>query len=165
MSCDRIQDLLAPYADSDLAADDKVLVESHCRTCADCAGLLAALKEADEALAGFPEIEPSPALLDRLYRLPVERKVSRPRFRFFLRPSLQPVFAAAAVFMTLVSLYFINPNRKELNRAVVRQFHRGVSQVERLYAKAEALTDTLGAYADNLFVALKAINPLSQNEE
>ncbi|MBM3311595.1 MAG: hypothetical protein FJY80_08815 [Candidatus Aminicenantes bacterium] len=165
MSCDRVQDLLAPYADGDLSAADRALVEAHGRACADCASLLAALKEADEALAGFPEIEPSPALLDRLYRLPAETRPVRPTVRFFLRPSLQPFFAAAAVLMTLVSLYFLNPNRKAFDRAVVRQFHRGVSQVERLYAKAGALTDTLGAYADSVFVALKAINPLAKNKE
>jgi len=165
MSCDRVQDLLAGYAENDLSAEDRTLVESHCRECPDCAALLAALREADAALAGFPEVEPGRALLERLYAVSTESRPRRRVFSFFLRPSLQPVFAAAAVLMTILSLYFFNPDRKAFDRAVVRQFHRGVSRIEKLYAGAGAVTDSLGAYAGSVFTSLKAINPLGKNKE
>jgi anti-sigma factor RsiW len=165
MSCDRIQDLIAGYVDNDLPAADKALVESHCAACADCAGLLAALKDAGEALASFPEVEPSPALLEKLYEIPVRKRGRRWSLGFFLKPSLQPILAAATVFMALVSLYFLNPDRKAFDKAVSREFHRGISRIERLYAEAESVTDSLGAYASNVFTALKALNPLGPRED
>ncbi|MBM3295427.1 MAG: hypothetical protein FJY82_13035 [Candidatus Aminicenantes bacterium] len=165
MRCDRVQDLLPAYTENDLAAADRSLVEGHCGSCPDCAAWLAALREADGALAGFPEVEPGPALLERLYRLPSETVRRRPVLEFFLRPSLQPVFTAAAVLMTLLSLYFLNPDRRAFDRTVVRQFHRGLSRVEKLYVGAGAVTDSLGAYAGSVFTALKAMNPLERNKE
>ena len=165
MICDRIQELLAAYTENDLSVGDKALVESHCIACAECAGLLAALKQADAVLASFPEIEPGPALIEKLSRIPEGKRRRRPILGFFLKPSLQPIFTAATIFLTLLSLYFLNPDRKAFDKAVSRQFHRGISRIERLYAKAGAVTDTLGAYANSVFVALKAINPLGQGED
>jgi anti-sigma factor RsiW len=165
MSCDRVQELLAAYTENELSAADKAMVEGHCLACAECAGLLALLREADRALASFPEVEPGPALLERLYEIPARKRRPHLSFGFFLKPSLQPVFAAATVALTLFSLYFINPDRRAFDKAVSRQFHRGVGQVERLYARAGAVTDTLGGYADTIFATLKAINPLGRDKE
>jgi len=164
MICDRVQELLASYTENDLSPEDRVLVERHCASCPECAGLLAALKRADAALASFPELEPGAALLVKLARIPETRQRRPAVLAFFLKPSLQPVFAAATVFLTLVSLYMFNPNKKAFDKALSREFHRGVSRIGRLYAKAGAVTDTLGEYADNVFATLKTINPLGKSE-
>ena len=165
MNCDRVQELLASYTENDLSPRERALVESHCVSCPECAGLLAALKQADAALASFPELEPGAALMEKLARIPKIPKSRRPVLDFFLKPSLQPVFAAATIFLTLVSLYLFNPNKKAFDKAVSREFHRGLSRIERLYAKAGAVTDTLGEYADNVFATLKTINPLGKAED
>jgi len=165
MSCDRVQDLLAAYADGDLDPGDKAFVEGHLRSCAECDRLLTFLRRADEALAAFPEVEPSRELLERLAVIPAPKARFRSFFEAFRKPSLQPAMAAAAIFLAVLSLYLLNPNRAQIDKAVVRTFHRGVGQVERLYAQAGAITDTLGSYAENFFISLKSINPLGGSKD
>jgi len=164
MTCDRIEELLTAYADGELRPEEREAVERHIRACPACAGLLASLRAADSALARFPEVEPPAALREKLYAIPARRK-----FRFgldvLLRPALQPVLAAAAVMLTLFTFYFFSPAKGEINKAISRQFHQGYSRIEKLYAKAGSLTDSLGGFADNVLVSLRKVNPLGKSDE
>lgn len=164
MTCDKIEDLLAAYADAELGPDERAAVERHLDACPDCAALLASLRTADASLSRFPEVEPPADLRETLYAIPARR-----RFRFgldvLLRPSLQPAFAAAAVVLTLFTFYVFSPAKAQINKAINRQLHLGYSQVEKLYAKAGSLTDSLGGVADNVLVSLKKVNPLGKTDE
>lgn len=165
MACDRIEGLLTAYVDGDLSAEEKTLVDDHVRVCADCASLLSFLRAATESLAVFPEVEPSQSLREMLYTIPRRKKKFQLALDFLLKPSLQPIFAAATVFLIIFSFYMFNPDKNLIDKAVSRQFHRSYSRFEKLYARAGSFTDNLGAYADNVLVSLKKINPLDRNEE
>jgi len=164
MVCDKIEELLTAYADGELSPGERAVVERHLEACPDCAALLASLRTADAVLARFPEVEPPADLREKLYAIPARRK-----FRFgldvFMRPALQPVFAAAALFLTLFTFYVFSPAKGQIDKAVSRQFHLGFSRIEKLYAQAGSLTDSLGGFADNVLVSLKKANPLGKNDE
>jgi hypothetical protein len=155
MKCDRIEELLSPYLEGELEAAEKALVEGHLRTCRACRLLAAALNETRGALAGFPELEVSPSLKTKLYAIPERKKRYSFALDFLLKPSLQPVFAAATVFLTLLSFYFFNPNKRSIDRAIDQQIHLGYSQVEKLYARAESWTDRLDGYKDEILSSIK----------
>jgi predicted anti-sigma-YlaC factor YlaD len=165
MNCDRVQELLAASPDSGLPAEDVLAVEDHLRACADCASLAVLLRQADEALAAFPLVAPPRELLDRLAVIPERRSRIRTFLAALQRPALQPIMAAATVILTVISLYLLNPDRAQINKALARTFHQGVGQVEKLYAGAGSLTDTIGSYAENVFVSLKSLNPLGKDKD
>ena len=155
MKCDRIEELLSLYLERELDPTEMALVEGHLRTCRECGLLAAALRETRAALAGFPELAVSPSLKTKLYAIPERKKKPSFALDFLLKPSLQPVFAAATVFLTLLSFYFFNPNKKYIDRAIDQQIHLGYSQVEKLYARAESWTDRLGGYKDEILSSVK----------
>ena len=165
MDCDRVQELLAAYSDSDFAPEEVLSIENHLRACGECASLAALLREADAALAAFPQIDPGRELLDRLIAIPARKPWFRTIFAVLQRPALQPIMAAATVLLAVLSLYLLNPDRAQFNKALARTFHRGLGQVEKIYAEAGSLTDTLGSYAENVFVSLKSLNPLGKNKD
>jgi anti-sigma factor RsiW len=162
--CERIEGLLTSYADGELGPGEKALVEAHLAACPECAALAAGLRSADEAFAAFPEIEPSPALMVKLRAVGPPRRRFRFGFDVLLRPSLQPIFAVLAVLAVGVSLYMASPEKKRIDQAINRQIHLGYSAFEKLTARAGALTDSLGAAADNLFVSLGHLNPLGKTD-
>ena len=167
MTCDRIEELLASYLEEELGPAERSFVEEHLKTCPSCSLLLAGLKDAQGALRGFAELEVSEDLRSKLYAIPERKKRSRFRLKFsldfLLKPSLQPVFAAATVFMILVSFYLFHPNKKAIDRSIDRNLHLGYSQVEKLYAKASSWADRLNAYKDNILVSIKEWNLLGGN--
>lgn len=165
MKCERIEELLSPYLEDELDPEERRAVESHLRTCQSCAVLLSFMKKTKESLAGFPELELSDGLLDRLYTIPEKKRRFRINLDFFLQPTLQPILAAATILLIVISFYLFNPNRQNINNSVNRQVHLGYSKIEKLYAKAESFTDNLGAYKDNVLVSLKKINPFGGNED
>jgi len=162
---DGIEELLPAYADGDLSDEDKSRVEEHLALCRDCTGLVALLRTASDSLAGFPEVEPSAALREKLSAIPAREKRFRLSLDLLIRPSLQPVFTVATVFLALFSFYMFGPDRERINKAVSRQLHLGYKKVEQLYAKAGSATDSLGAYTDSVFVSLKRISPFGQSDE
>ncbi|MDH7512247.1 MAG: zf-HC2 domain-containing protein [Clostridiales bacterium] len=169
MTCDRIEELLSSYLEEELDAAERNRVEEHLKTCPSCSFLLAGLREVKGAFRGFPEAELSEGLRSKLYAIPRQKKPSRLRLKlsldFLLQPSLQPMFAAATVFMILVSFYVFNPNKKAVDRSIDRNLHLGYSQVEKLYAKAGFWADRLKAYKDNILVSIKEWNLLGGNED
>jgi len=165
MNCQRIEELLSAYLEGDLSPEDKREVEAHLEACSSCSELLSALRETQEALAGFPELEPSPALMVKLYAIPERKSFFKQTFAFLLRPDLQPVFAAFSTLFIALSFVFFLPQGRGIQKALNRQLHLGYSQVEKLYAKAGSFTDELGSIKDSVVDSLKNLNPLKGQEE
>jgi len=165
MLCDRIEELLSAYLERELGIQDHKTVEDHLKTCPDCRSLLVYMQETRKALADFPELEVSENLQSRLYAIPEAKKRFRFKLDFFMRPSIQPILAAATILLTLFSFYAFNPNRDQINKSINRQLHLGISKVERLYARAESFTNQLTGYKDELLVSMKNINILKKDDE
>lgn len=165
MKCEKIEELLSPYLEDDLSPAEKKAVEEHLKTCQSCSDLLSFLAESQESLADFPQLEVSEDLLDRLFTIPSEKKRFNFSLDFLLRPSLQPIFAAATILMIIVSFYLFHPNKRSIDKSIDRHAHLGYSKIERIYAKAESFTDSLGAYKDSILVSLKDVNPFGGNED
>ena len=165
MTCERIEELLSAFLEGRLGQAERERVESHLAGCPDCADLLSVLGRARKALAGFPELEVSPGLQARLAAIPERKKKFSFSFDFLLKPSLQPVFAAGAVFMTLLSFYLFNPDKKTIDRAIDLKIHTGYSQAEKLLAKAGSFKDRVGDTAENVFVSVKNWKIFGGNED
>jgi hypothetical protein len=155
MACDRFEELLPAYFDGDLGLDETGRVRAHLADCPDCRRLLAALAATREALCGFPELEVSEGLRSRLLAIPEQNRRFSFTLDFLLKPSLQPVFGAAAVFLTALSFYLFSPDRKSIDQVINQKIHYGYGQVEKLYARAGSITDRLDAYKDDLLVSIK----------
>jgi hypothetical protein len=118
-----------------------------------------------DSLSDFPEAEISHSLMNRLYSIPSSKRKFRINLDFLVKPSLQPVFAAASIILILVSFYFFNPEKNKFDKAVSQHIHQGYSEIEKLYAKAESFTQSLGEHKDNLLVSIKNLNPLDRDKE
>ena len=168
MKCERIEQLLSPYLEDELNPEEKGAVASHLKTCKKCSLLFSLIKETQESLADIPELEVSKNLLDRLYSIPREKKRFKLRllnFDFLVRPSLQPVLTVATIMLIMISFYFYGPNKNSIDKSISRQIHLGYSKIERLYAKAESFSASLGEHKDNILVSLKNIKLLGGNED
>jgi hypothetical protein len=75
------------------------------------------------------------------------------------------VFAAASVFLTLISFYLFNPNKKSIDRTVEQQLRLGYSQAEKIYARAGSITDRLSDRAGNIFTSIKNWKIFGANED
>lgn len=155
MSCERIEGLLSAYLEDELGSEEKKLVEHHLESCPDCALMLAALQDARRALAAIPELKVSDELLARLYVLPEKKRKFSFSRDFLLKPSLQPVFAAATAFLIMISFYLFNPNKKIIDKTIDQKIHLGYSQAEKIYVKAGSWVDRLDATKDNILVSIK----------
>ena len=165
MGCERIEELLSPYLEDDLTQEQKRNVETHIHTCPGCAELLSLMRETKESLSLFPEVDVSENLIEKLYELPQKRKKFRFVADFLLRPSFQPIMAAATILLVFVSFYMFHPERSTINRSIERQFNIGFGKVEKLYAEAESITHTLGKYKDSLLVSIKNLKPFRGDED
>ena len=165
MKCEKVEELLSPYLEDELSIEDKKAVEKHLETCENCSFLFSSIEETMESLTGFPELDVSERLLDRIYAIPSKKRRFQFSFDFLLRPSLQPILAGATILLAVISLYMFHPERNRVNRFVDRQIHLGYSKVGRLYAKAESFATSLGEQKENILVSLKNINPLGRDED
>jgi hypothetical protein len=164
MGCERIEELLSPYLEDELTQEQIQTVETHLQTCQDCAELLFLMRETKESLFSFPEIDVNEGLIEKLYDVPKKKTGFKSAFEFLMRPSFQPVMAVATVLLVFVSFYMFHPERSAINRSIERQLHIGISKVEKLYAEAESITQTLGEYKDNLLVSLKNLRLFGGDE-
>ena len=78
MDCEHVEKLLSPYLEDELSPEEKRIVDAHIHTCSSCADLLSLIRQTQESLASFPEVEVSENLVAQLYELPFKRK----KFRF-----------------------------------------------------------------------------------
>jgi len=159
-----VEELLSAYLEAGLDGSRAADVDRHLASCPDCGLLLEAMKDAREALGALPEVDPSPALLRKLYAIPEKR-----RFRLvpdlLLRPSLQPAFAGATALLVFVSFVAFSSGGRTFQKSVNRQIHVGYSKVERLYARAGALTDELGSYKETILGSLENVKLLKKSGE
>ena len=164
MNDTHVEELLSAYLEGGLDESRAADVGRHLASCPDCSLLLEAMKDVREALGALPEVDLSPALLRKLYAIPEKR-----RFRlvpdFLLRPSLQPVFAGATGLLVFVSFLAFSPGGRTFQKSVNRQLHVGYSKVERLYAKAGALTDEMDSYKETILGSLKNVKLLKKDGE
>lgn len=165
MRCEHIEELLSAFLEGDLSPEKKARVGDHLAGCPDCTSLLVDLRRTQQALSHFPEVEVSPGLQARLAAIPSRKKKFSLTIDFVLKPSLQPVFAAGAIFMTLLSFYLFNPDKKAIDRTIDQKIHIGYSQVEKLYARAGSLTERLGDTANNFLGSVKNWRIFSGNED
>ena len=165
MACKHMEALLSAYLDHDLDADDRGAVEAHLRECSRCRELLSLLREVSASLRSIPEIEISPSLRGRLLSIPDQKRRPRLSLDFLVRPALQPILAAAAVLLTVVSFYAFSPQRSAINKSIARQLHLGYHKIGKLYTQAESFTSTLMGYKDSLLESLQDKNPLRGEEE
>jgi predicted anti-sigma-YlaC factor YlaD len=165
MQCEHIEELLSPYLENELSLEQKQTVTAHLEACSDCRDLLSLMQEVSTSLTAFPEVEVSGELQNRLYAIPEKKTRFRLNLDFLIRPSLQPIMAAATVMLTVVSFYAFNPSRGDINKAVEKQFHTGYQKIGKLYAQAESFTNSLAGQKDILIDTLKTKNPLKKEKE
>ncbi|MCX6574243.1 MAG: zf-HC2 domain-containing protein [Candidatus Aminicenantes bacterium] len=154
MTCERIEELLSAYLEGELAAAERAGIDAHLAACAECAELAGLMRETLAATAAFPQIEPSPALLARLYAVPEERaakkRLFRPVFDWLARPALQPVYATLTGLFIVLSFVLFHPEGRGIRKQIDVQFHRGLGAVEKLYADAGGLKGEIKALSANV---------------
>jgi predicted anti-sigma-YlaC factor YlaD len=168
MKCKTIEELLSPYLEDELNTEEKGTVAKHLKTCENCSLLFSLMKETQESLSDIPELEVSENLLDRLYSIPRKKKRFKlrfPNFDFLVRPSLQPILTVATIMLIMISFYFYGPNKSSIDKSISRKIGFGYSKIERLYAKAESFTASLGEHKDNILVSLKNIKLPGGNKD
>jgi predicted anti-sigma-YlaC factor YlaD len=163
MECKHIENLLSPYLEDELTAEDRLAVEEHLRSCKDCSLLFDLMRETQESLADFPQAEMSEALLERLYDIPQKKRKFRFSLDLLVRPALQPYMVAATILLTFLSFYFFHPEKSAIDKSINRQVHLGYSKIGRLYAEAETFTSSLGEHKDNILETIKSAQPFGRN--
>ncbi len=165
MKCEQIEELLSPYIEDELTAEDRKTVADHLRICPDCTSLLSLLHETADSLSYFPDLEVSGQLMEKLYTIPQAKRKFKLNFDFLLRPSLQPILAAATVLMTLISFYSFHPDKAVIDKNINRQFHQGYRKVGSLYSKAESFAASLGQHKDSILDSIKSTKLFGKGEE
>lgn len=165
MDCRECEELLSLYLEDQLAPDDRISIEKHLRSCPTCLKLHSLLKETGAALKGFPEVDISHSLLERLYETPAGKRKFSFSPDFLLRPALQPVLAAASIILILVSFYMFHPDKNVIDKTINREIHRGYSKIGQLYTKAESFALALFDQKDTLLDSLKNSKIIRGKEE
>lgn len=169
MTCERVEELLSAYLEGELGAVEKGEVDSHLAACPACAGLLAGLREVTGAMAAFPEVEPSPSLMARLYAIPGKTAEKKRGFSLVFdllnRPALQPVYAAFTVLIMAMSFVLFHPEGQGIRKKFDVQFHRGLGKVEKLYADAGTIKGGLGELTGQVVKSFRSLDLLKDNED
>ena len=155
MDCNHFEDLFSLYLEDELSFKERESVDLHLNSCPECRELLALIRETNEALSLFPEIEISPQLKRKLYKIPAQKKRFSFKFDVLLRPALQPVLAGATIFLILFSFYVFHPDRLTINKTINREIHKGYSKVGQIYTQAESFAVSLFDQTDTLLDSLK----------
>jgi len=165
MDCKHIEDLFSLYLEDELSREQRKSVDLHLDSCPECRELLALIKETNEALSVFPEIEVSAQLKSRLYEIPTQKKRFSFNLNALLRPALQPVFAGATIFLILISFYVFHPDRNIINKTIDREIHKGYSKIGQLYTQAESFAVSLFDQSDTLLDSLKNSSIFKRKED
>jgi hypothetical protein len=102
-------DLLSAYADGELSADERALVDEHLDTCATCRQELAGTSEAKAWVTGLPEVPPPFGFYERMLLDPSKGRARR-RDRA-TRIGLAGLAATAAVWLGVVALTGLDSRR------------------------------------------------------
>ncbi len=163
MECELFENLLSPYLEDELTAEERLAVEEHLESCADCSLLFDLMSETQESLADFPQAEMSEELLERLYEIPHKKRKFRLSLDFLGRPALQPYMAAATILLTVMSFYLFHPEKSAIDKSINRQVHLGYGKIGKLYSEAETFTTSLGEQRDNILDTIKRKQPFGRN--
>ena len=154
MTCERFEELLSAYLEGELATAKRGEMDAHLAACPGCAELAGLMRETLAATAAFPQVEPSPALLTRLYAIPEERAAKkhlfRPVFDWLARPALQPVYATLTGLFIVLTFVLFHPEGRGIRKQFDVQFHRGLGAVEKMYADAGGLKGEIKALSANV---------------
>ena len=102
-------DLLSAYADGELSADERALVDEHLDSCATCRQELDATAEAKAWVTGLPEVLPPFGFYERMLLDPSK---GRPRRRdWATRIGLAGLAATAAVWLGVVAMTGLDSRR------------------------------------------------------
>ena len=168
MTCQRIEELLSAYLEGELAAAERAEVESHLAGCRECAELAGLVREEMAAAAAFPEAEPSPALLARLYAIPETKREKKrffqPVFDWLARPALKPVYATATGVLIVLTFVLFHPEGRGIRKAIDVQLHRGIGTVEKLYADAGGLKGEIKAVSAGVVKSFNSLGLLQGDE-
>lgn len=168
MTCERMEELFSAFLEDELDSAEKRRFEDHLRFCPECADLLGRLRVLTESLNTFPEVAVPPRLVERLRAIPARRrpfKIFQSVADFLLKPSLQPVYAAAAGVLILISTIVFHPDSPGIRRDIDLQIHKSYAQAERLYARAGALAGELGAITETAIDSVKNLPVLQKDTE
>ncbi|MBA2287196.1 MAG: PD40 domain-containing protein [Ktedonobacteraceae bacterium] len=78
MNCEQVEELLSPYLDKALAAEEHRDTASHLQKCPSCSALLSDYSYFDTLLSQMPRVSPSPALRERIFSSPEYLEITRP---------------------------------------------------------------------------------------
>jgi hypothetical protein len=104
MPCDEMRDRLSPYLEGELSESERKALEAHLGECADCAALLAVLRESVASLRAAPEADPPPHLARRIQEAVAQKAAEQSRPRTAWGWTWMPAFAAAASFLVMIGL-------------------------------------------------------------
>jgi anti-sigma factor RsiW len=168
MTHERIEELLSAYLEGDLSPEAKAEADAHLAACHGCAELAGLMEKAMAAGAAFPEADPSPGLLGKLYAIPEERAAKKrlfhPVFDWLTRPALQPVYAALTGVFIVLSFVLFHPEGRGIRKKIDIGLHRGAAKVERLWADAGTIKGEVGAFAGQVIKSFDTLGLLGGNE-
>jgi anti-sigma-K factor RskA len=153
LTCAEFLDLSAAVALGAADPEDERRVEEHASECADCARQLAHFREVGAALgAAVPQIEPPPAVRERLFEVVSHTPQDRPRiwWRRF-RASRAWLAAAASFAFSIVAIAWVAALQGQLARL------ESEAQIDR--QRYEQLVDAMAVNRQ----AIRTMQPVSVN--
>ncbi|HQM74340.1 MAG TPA: zf-HC2 domain-containing protein [Candidatus Saccharicenans sp.] len=168
MNCHQVRKNLSAYLEGELSQARAIKIEAHLAECQQCRQLAEELKSISQSLASLPAVEPSPALLSKLYSIPGQVELeSRPVIeerkrvsvfsrKFWLSPAFQPVLVSLTVILIVASLLFFTQPGHSVQKSVSLRIHRTYSQVQRVLVKAGVITDRLNGYRESFLASIRS---------
>jgi hypothetical protein len=166
MNCREVREILSAYLEKEVSQTVASKIEAHLAECENCRLLTEELKALNKSLSSLPELEPSPALLARLYSIPGQvelqinpaarepEKVSIFSRKFWLSPAFQPLLVSLTVILIVASLVFFTQPGRNFQKSISLELHRAYSQAQRVLVKAGVITDRLNGYRESLLASL-----------
>jgi len=120
MECRNIQEKLSEYLDDILSPQEKVTMDTHLKSCGECATALADLKKTIEHAKNLEEVEPPPWLKQKIMtRVRAKARPGKGLFQKLLYPLYikLPVGAIATIAVALTTLYVFRTIELEIKLA------------------------------------------------
>ncbi len=144
MNCSGIEELLVPYLEGDLSADECRAVDAHVASCAECRRSLETFMSIEEALGHLKETVPSWKTAEARFsrRAGLAKRRSLPAFVF------NAPFVAGLSFVALGVVLFLRgnvifPAIQALGPRFAASFDSSVQALSRLFADAAGMNVTM----------------------
>ncbi|MCG3127220.1 MAG: hypothetical protein CHACPFDD_02078 [Phycisphaerae bacterium] len=102
-TCEKMHEVLGPYADGEGSADTRAAIEAHVRTCAECRCEVESLRQLGDRIATNAQVCVPPALWSRIE---TQLATAAPRRRLVRFLRVRSILAAAACLVLAVGGYF-----------------------------------------------------------